>query len=353
MRKPGERNGNPIVERRTRLEDVARLAGVSPTTVSRALRDDARISENTRIAVRQAANRLGYIPDARASSLRGRATGTVGLLLPEVADPIHAQIAMAVEQAAAGEGYTVLLANGVSDPAQERQALLVFAAQRTDGIVLVSSMLSPQEANALVSPCPVVFVCGENISLAGYGSDLPSGSIRVDDVSGIEAVVEHLRARGCRRVGYVNGPDLASNITRRDTALRGLADAGIACALYPYPGGVESLGVYNATVSAVVADRPQALICYDDVEALGMMDALRNRGLRVPDDIGIVGFDDIPFAGIANPRLTTVAQPSEEVGRAAFEMLRTALRNGELPPSITLPVKLVVRESTAQANGHS
>ncbi|HXT34046.1 MAG TPA: LacI family DNA-binding transcriptional regulator, partial [Chloroflexota bacterium] len=108
MRKQGERNGNPPVERRARLEDVARLAGVSPTTVSRALRNDARISENTRVSVRHAANRLGYIPDARASSLRGRATGTVGLLLPDLADPIHAQIAMAIEQAAASEGYTVL-----------------------------------------------------------------------------------------------------------------------------------------------------------------------------------------------------------------------------------------------------
>jgi len=297
--------------------------------------------------VRHAANRLGYIPDARASSLRGRATGTVGLLLPDLADPIHAQIAMAIEQAAASEGYTVLFASGLSDPGQERQALLVFTAQRTDGIMLVSGMLSPQEANALVSPCPVVFVCGENVSLAGYKSELPTGSIRVDDVSGIEAVIEHLWAHGYRRVGYVNGPDLASNITRRDTALRGLAAAGIVRALYPYTGGVESLGADNATVSAVVADRPQALICYDDVEALGMMDALRNRGLRVPGDMAIVGFDDIPFAGIANPRLTTVAQPSDEVGRAAFAMLLIALRKGELPHSITLPVRLVVRESTA------
>lgn len=350
MRKRADRGGNPIVERRARLEDVARLAGVSPTTVSRALRHDARISEATRAAVQQAANLLGYIPDARASSLRGRATSTIGLLVPDVADPIHAQIAMAVEQAASAEGYTVLLANGVSDPVQERQALQVFTAQRTDGIVLVGSMLSPQEANALVSPCPVVYVGGENVSLAGYRSELPTGSIRVDDISGIEAVVEHLRACAYRRVGYVNGPDLASNATRRDAALRSLAEAGITCALYPYPGGVESLGVLNATVSTLVADRPEALICYDDVEALGIMDALRGRGLRVPDDIALVGFDDIPFAGIANPRLTTVAQPSEEVGRGAFGMLLSAFKLGELPPSIMLPVRFIVRESTTTAH---
>jgi DNA-binding LacI/PurR family transcriptional regulator len=350
MKKQGGRAAPPV-ERRTRLEDVARLAGVSPTTVSRALRDDARISESTRLAVRQAANRLGYIPDARASSLRGRATGALGLLLPDVTDPIHGQVAMAVEQAAAAEGYTILLANGFSGPAQERQALQVFAAQRTDGVVLASSVLSPQEASALAGPCPVVYVCGENVSLAGYRNEPPTGAIRVNDVSGMEAVVAHLHACGYRRVGYLNGPDIASNVTRRDTALRCLTNAGMRCAFYPYPGGVESLGVPNATIETVLADRPQALICYDDVEALGTMDALRRRGLKVPEDMAIVGFDDIPFAGIANPRLTTVAQPSEEVGRRAVAMLLTALRTGAVPPSIMLPVELIVRESTPRLNG--
>ena len=336
---------NPIVERRARLEDVAprrrlahhRLAAFATT----------RASANTRLAVQHAANRLGYIPDARASSCAGGPPSTIGLLLPDVADPMHSQFAMGAQQAASAQGYTVLLANGLSDPSQERQALQVFTAQRTDGIVLVGSMLSPQEASALVSPCTVVHVGGENVSLAGNRNELPTGTIRVDDVSGIEAVVEHLKSCGYRRVAYVNGPDLASNVTRRDTALRCLAAAGISAALYPYLGGVESLGALSTMVSTLIADRPHALICYDDVEALGIMDALRGRGIRVPDDIGIVGFDDIPFAGIANPRLTTVAQPSEEVGRSAFGMLLAGLKNGELPPSITLPVRLIVRESTA------
>jgi DNA-binding LacI/PurR family transcriptional regulator len=255
---------------------------------------------------------------------------------------------MGLEQAATAQGYTVLLANGFSDPSLERQALQVFTAQRTDGIVLVGSMLNPQEANVLVSPCPVVFVGGENVSLAGYRSELPTGSIRLDEMAGIAAVVAHLRECGYRRVVYVNGPDLASNVTRRDAALRCLAEAGITGGLYPYPGGVESLGAFSTTVSALAAERPEALICYDDVEALGIIDALRERGLRVPDDIAVVGFDDIPFARIANPRLTTVAQPSEEVGRRAFGMLLDGLKNGALPASIMLPVRLIIRESSAR-----
>jgi DNA-binding LacI/PurR family transcriptional regulator len=349
MRRQGDRDEAPLGERRIRLEDVARLAGVSPTTVSRALRNDPRISESTRAEVRHAANRLGYIPDARASSLRGRATSILGLLLPEVTDPIHGQVAMAVEQAASAQGYMVLLANSLTDPEEERQALQLFTAQRVDGIVVASSVLSPQETLALVGPCPVVFAMTETINPAGHKHELASGSIRADDVTGSELVVAHLRECGYRRIGYVNGPDIASNVARRDSALRTLAAAGLSCALYPYPGGVESLGALNTTVTTVVADRPEALICYDDVVALGMMDALRGRGLRVPDDIAIVGFDDIPFAGIANPRLTTVAQPSEEIGRTAVAMLLTGIRSGELPSSIVLPVRLIVRESSIRS----
>lgn len=346
MRKQGDRDEAPLGERRIRLEDVARLAGVSPTTVSRALRNDPRISESTRAEVRYAANRLGYIPDARASSLRGRATSILGLLLPEVTDPIHGQVAMAVEQAASAQGYMVLLANSLTDPEEERQALQLFTAQRVDGIVVASSVLSPRETLALVGPCPVVFAMTETINPAGHKSEFARGAIRADDITGIELVVAHLRECGYQRIAYVNGPDIASNVARRDAALHSLAVAGLSCALYPYPGGVESLGALNATVTTVVADRPEALICYDDVVALGMMDALRGRGLRVPDDIAIVGFDDIPFAGIANPRLTTVAQPSEEIGRTAVSMLLSGIRSGELPPSIVLPVRLIVRESS-------
>ncbi len=147
----------------------------------------------------------------------------------------------------------------------------------------------------------------------------------------------------------MSGPDLASNINRRDTAVRALADEGIACTIYPFPGGVETWGADNALVSTIMADRPEALVCYDDVVALGVMDALRAQGLRVPGDIGIVGFDDIPFAAISNPRLTTVAQPIEEMACSAVTMLLTAIQQGELPPASRLPVRLIERETTGSA----
>lgn len=335
-----------MADRRVKLADVARLARVSPTTVSRVLSNDPRISVRTRQVVFQAAERLGYVRDARARSLRTQTTQTFGLLIPDVADPIHGQIAMAIEQEASAHGYTVLLANGFNDPAFERQALQLFTAQRTDGIVLVGTVLSRQEALSSAKSSHAVFITAENMSLAGYTADPPAGAIRADDAAGIEAVVQHLVDYGYRRVAYVSGPDLASNITRRDAALRALAAAGLGGAMYQYAGGVETWGAANAAAAAVTAERPEALICYDDVVALGMMDALRTHGLVVPDDIAIVGFDDIPFAAISKPRLTTVAQPSDEMGRRAVGMLLTALSEGALPPSTVLPVRLIVREST-------
>ena len=316
------------------------------TTVSRALRKDPRISEATRQEVSIAAAQLSYIPDARASSLRGQATFTLGLLLPDVADPMHGQVAMAFQTAASSLGYTVLLANGFRAPMQERQALRLFAAQRVDGIAIAGSSLSPHEAISIADPCPVVAIGCENISLAGCDSDAPSGAIRADDVSGVVQVIEHLRQLGYTRTAYVNGPDLASNVTRRDTALRTAAAVGIECNMYPYPGGFGGPDRFEATVSTIAARRPQATICYDDVIALGLLDALRSHGLRSPEDIGIVGFDDIPFAGVSNPRLTTVSQPSQDMGRAAVSMLLAGIEEGVLPASIMLPVHLVVREST-------
>ncbi len=337
-----------MVAHRVKLADVARLARVSPTTVSRVLSNDPRISVRTRQVVLHAANQLGYVPDARASSLRKQMTRTLGLLIPDVADPMHSQVAMAFEQEAARCGYTVLLANGFNEPAHEQRALQVFAAQRTDGIAAVGSILSPEETRSVTAFSHVVFVASENPQLAGRQMSLPHGAIWADDAGGMEAVVHHLLDRGYRKIAYISGPDLASNITRRDAVVRTLAQAGLAAAIYQYFGGIEHWTAGAAVAPAVWQDQPEALVCYDDLVALGTMDALRAQGIHVPDDVAIVGFDDIPFAALANPRLTTVAQPADELGRQAVSMVHTAITQGELPPSRTLSVCLTVRESTGR-----
>jgi DNA-binding LacI/PurR family transcriptional regulator len=328
------------------IEDVARGAGVSVATVSRALRDQPQVNARTRTRVVTVARRLGYVPNRAARSLVIRATQTLGLLIPDATDPIHGQIVTGFAQEAAAHAYTVILANGFDDPAHERRALEIFAMHRADGVALMGSMLRQRETRLAMRPSPVVFVIGEHPALAGYRSDLVRGCIRADDIQGMDAVVRHLFDSGYRRVAYAAGQGSASDITRRDAVRRALAAANVGEPLRVYESLPQRGGTNGAVAAAIAGDPPDALICYDDKLAFQLVDQLREHGITVPRDIAVVGFDDIPFARMANPRLTTVAQPSVEIGRRAAAMLLTAIRTGTMPQSIQLPVRLVVREST-------
>jgi DNA-binding LacI/PurR family transcriptional regulator len=296
--------------------------------------------------VRRTAEHLHYIPNAGARSLVLRSTRTLGLMIPDMTDPIHGQVATAFEQAALARGYGVIVANGFADQDRERSGLRAFTMQRVDGTALLGSTLDQEEVVATMARDPVVLVGSENLGLAGTKTDLPAGCIRADEASGVAAMVAHLLARGRRRIGYVNGPSARSNITRRDATLRALAAAGMDGRQRQYHGG--ALGWTNAAAVAgrIAQDRPDAVVCFDDKLALAVMDGLREFGVRVPDDIAVVGFDDIPFAALANPRLTTVAPPSAQMGRRAVQMLMSAFESGTLPASEVLPVRLVVRESS-------
>ena len=158
-------------------------------------------------------------------------------------------------------------------------------------------------------------------------------------------VVAHLMARGYRTVAFVTGSSGASPIARRDALAAALAEQGGAKPIVYRADGVDT-GALRAVVTRIARRRPEVVVCYDDKTALNVMDELRTAGLRVPADIGVVVFDDIPFARIANPRLTTVAQLSDELGRITVDFLLSALEEGRLPRSRLLPVNLVVRETT-------
>lgn len=193
-------------------------------------------------------------------------------------------------------------------------------------------------------PAHTVFVMPE-----GGDVDPPGGRalgrIRADDADGIRQLVEHLASAGRRRFSYVNGPDTASNRVRRNAVMRTLEMMGVEPRIREYATTLDT-GQLDDVAALVARERPDALICYDDKMALHMLDALRSRGVKVPDDVAVTGFDGIPFAAIANPRLTTVAQPAERLGEMAAEFLLTAIETGEPPPDVVVPVELAVRESS-------
>ena len=330
------------------LRDVARRASVSGSTASRALADDPRISVATRELVKAAAIDLHYVPNAAARSLRVRRTRTLGLLLPDVRDPVHGQVASGFEQEASRAGYCVIVVSGERDAARERIALRTFAEHGTDGVAVVSSLLSPRELRERVDPDRLIHAWPDHKSIPRTGGPAQPGVIVTDDATGVGAAVRHLIAGGARTIAYAGDGVRASNTVRAEATAAALRAAGIRKALRTFdaPTGPDRA---STLASQVAEARPDAVLCYDDKLALELMDALRGLAIRVPDDIGIIGFDGIPFAAISNPRLTTVTVPSGEIGRQAAALLIQAVHDGALPDGIVMPVEFVARESTRPA----
>jgi LacI family transcriptional regulator len=332
-------------ERRVVLADVARLAETSEATASRALKNDPRIGEATRAAVRSAAQKLGYVPNAAARSLRAQRTHILGLLLDDLADPVHAKVAAGFEEAAAGLGFAVFIMTGLHDPEREQRALRAFVEHRADGIVLASCVSDPKDVYRAVPPERVMLVQPDYPALADGREPPGRGVLRSDDPAGLAAMVGHLAERGYERVTYVGPGTGASDALRRAAATAALAALGLP-ALRVVETGMDGWRDPAAAARALAADPPDAALCYDDKLALALLDALRSTRLDVPEELAVTGFDGIIPALQSRPRLTTVAVPSVEIGRRAVEMLTTGLRDGSMPTSEVLPVRLVVGDST-------
>lgn len=339
--RPAARNAH---EPRINLAAVARAADTSESTASRALRDDPRIGEATRAAVRAAAASLGYVPNAAARSLRVQRTHILGLLLDDLADPVHGQVAAGFEEAAAGEGYAVFIMTGLHDPAREQRALRAFVEHRADGIALASCVSDPAEVYARVPKERVVFVQPEYPGLAGGGPP-DRGVVRSDDAAGVAATIRHLVERGYRRMAYVGAGGGASDLLRRSAAATTLDDL-VGAPMGVYDAGLTGWRDPSTVADALAGDRLDAVICYDDKLALALLDELRRIDVQVPSDMAVVGFDGIVGSARSLPRLTTVSVPSVELGRQAVEMLLASVRDGTLPASRVVPVRLIEREST-------
>jgi DNA-binding LacI/PurR family transcriptional regulator len=197
----------------------------------------------------------------------------------------------------------------------------------------------------MMKPGFAILIESEFVSPSGELELLPEGCLHLDVAGAMAQLVAHLDDEGCRSIAYVGLAPRATDAARLAALTAATDAAGVATPTVYATAGISaehSLGLARR----IEIDRPDAVVCYDDKLALHLIDALRQVGLSVPGDVAIVGFDDIPFARISNPRLTTLAQPGEQLGRMGADMLTAALEHGVLPPSIQLPVRLVVRETT-------
>ena len=332
-------------ERRVVLADVARLAGTSEATASRALKDDHRIGEATRAAVHAAAQKLGYVPNAAARSLRARRTHILGLLLDDLADPVHGKVAAGFEQAAASHGFAVFMMTGLHDRDREERALTVLAEHRADGVALASCVSDPADVFRRLPKDRVVFVQPDYPALADVAEPPTRGVLRSDDTGGFTAAVEHIVERGYRRITYVGPGTGSADALRRATASEVLDRHQLGPIRF-IDCGADGWRDARDVAERLAADPPEAVICYDDKLALTLLDALRATRLEVPRDLALVGFDGIPAARTSRPRLTTVDVPSVELGRRAVEMLLASIKDGSPAASQVVPVDLIVGEST-------
>jgi len=335
---------------RPTLRDVARVAAVSVSTASMALRDDTRIAQATRARVRDAASLLRYVPDSQARSLRVRRTGNVGLVIPHSSEHVFShQYFLALLDgivARSNEGEAMLVLSVSPREDDERTPYLrILHGRAVDGVIVASA--SPRDRNVLQlasSGYPAVFI-------GRYPDSASVDAVGVDDHAGALAATDHvIDVHHRRRVGYLRGPQNALSASDRLDGYRtSLARHGI-----PYREDLVVQADYDQAAGTAACERLissavpfDALVTANDDSALGAMRALRRAGLRVPQDVALVGFDDAPLASVVTPSLTTIHQPVRQLGYAATTRLIELIAADEPLPAqqSILPVGLVIRAS--------
>lgn len=327
---------NPV--KATRISDVARLAGVSSATVSRVINGVDTVREDIAERVRTVIREIGYVPSQTARSLSLGANRTVGVVVPDLSNPMFHQVLGGVHRAAAADGYRVLTADTLEEPAGEAAAALDIR-NRTDALVLIAPRMTRAELLALllrVQPAAVI-----NRTTGGN-----SVVARVDYGDGIQALARHLTGLGHRRLAFLSGPESSRSNHER---LRGIADYRER---HPEIDVVEiecgsSFADGYRSWEAVRQSGATAVMAFNDVVALGLIGRLDEVGVRVPDDLSVAGFDDITFSRYSAPALTTMSVELAEVGASAWRGLRSEIDGRTSREAAVFTPVLAVRGSTA------
>jgi DNA-binding LacI/PurR family transcriptional regulator len=331
------------------ITDLAAAAGVSPSTVSRALQDHPRISPARRQAIQALAQQMGYRPSQVARSLVTGRTRTLGVVITDVTDPFVAEVMKGAELASRESGYTLLFASSDRDPNREIEALQLLLDRRVDGMIVISGRAGRRYAELRsagetgIADWPLVLI---NNEYAGPGIY----SVRMDNAAGAHEAVSLLRRSGHRHIAFVAGPQGGRSSAERLAGYRlaiaandqepageiVVAGAGL---LEDGPRALEALTNQNHP--------PTAVLCYNDLAAIGLLAAAARAGIRVPDDLAVIGYDNIPLSAFCVPALTTVDQPKEQMGRSAVDMCLQALA-GEQVRNVVLKGRLILRDSAGQ-----
>ena len=334
----------------TSIKDIAKLAGVSHTTVSRALHDSPLISTATKIRIQQIAITTGYQPSAAARSLKTNRSQVLGVIVSHIADPFFSEILQGIDDVAQSYGYSTFIAAAQQDAQRQYAILKTMREHRVDGVILCSPRLSSDENRQLQSyNIPMVAINNQGVDDFNY-------SISHDDVDGSRQACTHLISLGHVRIAYLG--DATSGRTTRDRQVgyqQVMQEHGYSTPqeyIYEVSGNSAAQGLSAADYFLSLPAKPTAIICYNDMLAVGMLKGLSNAGVQVPSDISVTGFDNILFSDFTEPSLTTLDQPKRFLGAEAARMMLDQLASNSSPFQSTGIVKklkgmLLIRQSTA------
>jgi DNA-binding LacI/PurR family transcriptional regulator len=330
-----------IVDMPVTMNDVAQAAGVALSTVSRALSDNPRVRATTREHIQKLAREMGYVPSAIARGLATKRTFSLGVVVRDIVDPFLAELVRLIDMHALELGYSLILSHSGNNERRELAAINILRQQRVDAIIMPDSSVSDSFLSKVTEgSIPVVLLNRTNYRY----------SIGIDNVGCGEMAVNHLLELGHRRIAYIGGLRCkAESDDRQSGYVRALEKRGlpvdpslIALGDSWSDGGQECMRKFLS-----LEHPPTAVFCFNDLTAFGAIGAIQSAGLRVPQDISVVGFDDIALSSFLHPPLTTIAQDKEQLAELAVDMANALATGDQVPERTTLPGRLVVRASTS------
>ena len=328
------------------IHDIARELNISASTVSRAMNDNPRISLKTREKIKALANSLGYRPNTLASNLRNKKSNTIGIVVPLINRHFFSSVISGVEDVAYKAGYTVVISQSNDQADKEINIVQSMFANRVDGLIISIAMQTETFDHLKLfrrKHIPLVF-------FDRVVDEIETDKIVVDDFAGGFKVTQHLIDQGYQRIAHIAGPlNLMTYRERKNGYRQALIQNGITCdeSLVLENRLTSEDGVNAAKQLMSLATPPDAIFCGNDTTALSLMMFLRDKGYRIPRDIGIVGFSNEPFSRVVSPSITTIAQPGFEMGQKAAELIIRKIENKERTyQTIILPTELIIRESS-------
>jgi len=344
--------GDNGIQKRVTIRDVAQRAQVTPAIVSRVINSDKtlNIKDETRANVLEAIKALNYVPNSVARSLRTQTSNTIGVLISDIANPFYTEIVKGIQSAAAENGYTIVLCDTTDSSEVEKKHIEKLRSQFVDGIILASSYVE-DDVISMLEDFNIKYV------LVNRGSgDSSAPYVKSDDTEGIAEAMKYLLEKGHRRIAHLAGPLYAETSIRRLSSYR----KALYAADIPYNSQYvvetmfdEQSGYEACNTLLKLEDRPTAICAANDMTAIGAMRAIKEAGLSVPEDISIIGYNDIWVASKVSPALTTVRCNMDEMGKKALKILMELIKGTPMVEhKVVLPTKLIKRESVKELSKH-